>query len=119
MSIKSKAKSLAVGYLATEAANYLAKEFENAGGVPALIGKAAELKDYSVERGSRIASAVREGDQEVLSDEVQEVATDGANAVVGAAKFVQRGGEEIYTKHANMVKTAHRKVKNYMNSTRS
>ena len=113
--VTKKVVDIAVAYATEEVTSYLYQEFQKAGGVSGVVGKAGAAKDYAVERGGNIVTAVKSGDKNAVITEAKNVADDGIGAVVGATRFAGRGVKHIGTKHANMG----RAVKRYIQDFRS
>lgn len=113
--VTKKVVDVAVAYATEEVTSYLYQEFQKAGGVSGVVAKVGEAKDYALERGGNIVTAVKSGDKDAVLTEAKNVADDGVGAVIGATRFAGRGAKHIGTKHANMA----RAVKRYIQDFRS
>ena len=106
---------VAVAYATEELTSYLYQEFQKAGGARGVVAKAGEAKDYALQHGEKIVTAVKSGDKNAVLGEAKTLGNDGVNAALGVTRFATRGAKQIGTKHANMA----RGVKRYLQDFRS
>lgn len=111
--ITKKVVNAAVAYATEELTGYLYQEFQKAGGVQGVVAKAGEAKDYALEHGGNIVTAVKSGDKNAVLGEAKTLGNDGVNAALGVTRFAGRGAKQIGTKHANMARAVKRYVQDF------
>ncbi|TNE30714.1 MAG: hypothetical protein EP349_04915 [Alphaproteobacteria bacterium] len=113
--VTKKVVDFAVAYATEEVTSYLYQEFHKAGGASGVVAKVGEAKDYALERGGNIVTAVKSGDKNAMLNEAKTLGNDGIETAIGVTRFAGRGAKHIGTKHANMA----RAVKRYIQDFRS
>ena len=115
--IGKKVMDVAVAYATEEVTSYLYQEFQKAGGTQGVVAKAGAAKDYALEHGGKIVTAVKSGDKEAVLTEAKTLGSDGVETAVetaiGVTRFATRGAKQIGTKHANMARAAKRYVQDF------